>query len=164
MTVDAAAVATARRALASDHTSSLTEQRLLADALRPVGWFASVIEAEGWVALVLACGGTFALIRLWVASVLAELGVRRAVGAKRRHIIAFVLLRAAGMALGGIAAGLWFGPGIWNVVHGVMADLPAWDTTVVARYAAILMAAVVLGAVPPAWRAARTTPGELISC
>jgi putative ABC transport system permease protein len=164
MTVDAAAVATVRRALAPDHTSRLTEQRLLADELRPLGWFATLIQAEGWAVLVLACGGTFVLIRLWVDSLLTELGIRRAVGARRRHIIALVLLRAAGMALGGVAAGLWFGPGLWNVVHGVMADLPAWNADVVARYAAILVAAVVLGAAPPAWRAARTTPGELITC
>jgi ABC-type antimicrobial peptide transport system permease subunit len=86
------------------------------------------------------------------------------VGARRRHIIVFVLLRAAGMALGGVAAGLWFGPGVWNVLHGVMADLPAWDPVVVARYAALLVVAVVLGAVPPAWRAARAAPGELMTC
>jgi putative ABC transport system permease protein len=164
MAVDAAAVATVGRALAPARTSRLTEQGLLADELRPLGWFASLIAAEGWAVLVLACGGTFALIRLWVVSLLAELGVRRAVGARRRHIVAFVLIRAAGIALGGIVAGLWFGPGVWNVLHGVMSDLPSWDTAVLARYAAILVAAVMLGAVPPAWRAARTSPGELMTC
>ena len=44
--------------------------------------------------LALACGGTFALMRLWVLSLLTELGLRRAVGARRRHLSGFVLLRA----------------------------------------------------------------------
>jgi putative ABC transport system permease protein len=118
---------------------------------------------EGWAMLALACGGTFALMRLWVTSLLSELGLRRALGATRRQVVGFVLLRAAGVGLGGVLVGLWLGPAVWGIMTGVMADLPTWDAAAVARYAALLIAAAVLGAVVPAWRAARSTPAALVA-
>ena len=149
--------------LAPSTTSRLTESELAADELRPLRWFAGRIAFEGWAALILACGGTFSLIRLWVLSLLSELGLRRAVGARRGDVIAFVLLRAAGVGLGGIAVGVWFGPGVWNLLHGVMADFPVCDGATVARYALVLLSAVVFGAVPPALQAANTSPGRLLT-
>jgi putative ABC transport system permease protein len=122
------------------------------------------IAFVGWVTLILACVGTFSLIRVWVISLLSELGLRRAVGARKSEVIRFVLVRAAGVGIAGIAAGLWFGPGVWNLLHGVMTDFPVWDGATVGRYALILFSAVVLGAVPPAWHAARTSPSSLFTC
>jgi hypothetical protein len=163
--VDATAIAAVKRALilARSTKSELTEFELSANELRPLRWFAGRIAFEGWATLILACAGTFSLIRLWVLSLVSELGLRRAIGARRVDVIAYVCFRAAGVGLGGVAAGLWFGPGVWSLVHGVMADFPAWDSVTVARYALVLLAAGLLGAVPPALRAARTPPSRLLT-
>ena len=141
----------------------LSEYELRADELRPLRWFAGRIELEGWAALILACAGTFALIRLWIVSLLSELGLRRAVGARRVEVLAFVMIRAAGVGLGGAAVGVWFGPGVWKLLQGAMADSPTWDGGTVAPYALLLLSVVLLGALPPAVRAARTPPGRLLT-
>jgi putative ABC transport system permease protein len=166
VSIDATAVGAIDRALVLAHASRsrLTESELAADELRPLRWFAGRIALVGWVTLTLACVGTFALIRVWVISLLSELGLRRAVGARKWEVIRFVLVRAAGIGIGGVAAGLWFGPGVWNLLHSVMTDFPAWDGETVGRYALILLSAVILGAVPPAWQAARTPPSRLFTC
>ena len=44
-----------------------------------------------------------------------------------------------------------------------MADFPVWDGGTVARYALVLLSAVVLGAVPPVLQAANTSPGRLLT-
>lgn len=54
-------------------------------------------------------------MRLWVTSLLGELGLRRALGARRRQIVGFMLFRAAGVGVGGVAIGLWSGPAVWNI-------------------------------------------------
>ncbi len=97
---------------------------------------------EGWVILMVATLGTFVVMHLWVASLSYEFGLRRSVGARRRDLLRFVLSRAAGVAVGGVAIGLWVGLFVWGAL-----------ATVVAAFA---------GALHPAWQAARTMPSELI--
>src|SRR5205823_856206 len=60
----------------------------------PLVWFGRMLGIEGWVILVLATVGTFVVMQLWVRSLLLELGVHRAMGARRTHILRFVLARA----------------------------------------------------------------------
>ncbi|HEX4574885.1 MAG TPA: FtsX-like permease family protein, partial [Gemmatimonadales bacterium] len=73
----------------------------------PTRWVGNLFGLEGWVMLVIATVGTFAMMRLWVVSLRFELAVRRAVGARGRDILRFVLWRALGVAVGGVAFGLW---------------------------------------------------------
>ena len=117
----------------------------------------------GWATLALACCGTLSLIWLWMLSLQSELGLRRAVGARRRTVIAFVLVRACGVGFGGVAVGLWFGPGVWGLLHDVLADFPVWDGGTLLRYALILLFAVLVGALPLAVRATRVPPGRLLA-
>jgi hypothetical protein len=162
--IDATAVAAIHRQLMLPRSAArLTEAELVADELRPLQWFAGRIAYVGWATLVPACCGTFSLMWLWLLSLQSELGLRRAVGARRRTVIAFVLLRACGVGLGGMAVGLWFGPAIWNLLHDVLADFPVWDGGTLLRYALILLFAVLVGALPLAVRATRVSPGRLLS-
>jgi hypothetical protein len=108
-------------------------------------------------------GAARAIRRRRVPSLHGELGLRRALGASRRQVVKSVLLRAVGVGLGGVLVGLWLGPAVWGIMTGVIADLPAWDAATVARYAALLIAAAVLGAIVPAWQAARSTPAVLLA-
>ena len=165
MAADATAAAAVRRAFASGtrRPVRMKESDMLAAEVMPLRWFARWIGYEGWIMLALACGGTFALMRLWVLSLLTELGLRRAVGARRRHLLGFVLLRAAGAGLMGVGVGVWFGPAVWSALGSVVPGFPVWSTATVARFALILLAAAVAGALPPAVRAARTPPAALLA-
>jgi putative ABC transport system permease protein len=162
--IDATSVAAIHRELAlAPSTARLTESELAADELRPVQWFAGRIAFVGWATLALGCCGTLSLIWLWVLSLQSELGLRRAVGARRRTVLAFVLVRACGVGFGGVAVALWFGPGVWALLHDVLADFPVWDGGTLLRYALILLFAVLVGALPLAVRATRVSPGRLLA-
>ena len=160
------AVSRALRAALGPHLASVTqlsEARLLDAAAAPLRWFGALFGAEGWAMLLVAVVGTFAVMWLWVASLLRELGVRRAIGARRRDLLRFVLARAAAVAVAGVAFGVWVGLMVWDALSAAVAGLPAWDPRAVAGYGMLLVAATVLGALLPAWRAARAAPARLLA-
>ena len=139
------------------------EARAVTREAAPVRWFAILYSVQGWVLLIIATLGTFAVIWLWVASLSHDLAVRRAVGARHRHVFGFVLARAVGVALGGVGFGLWLGIIVWGSLQSIIAGLPAWEPAVLLRYALLLFAAAVVGALLPAWRVARTPPAVLLA-
>jgi putative ABC transport system permease protein len=145
------------------HLEQHSEAALLGRDAALLQWFARWFGVEGWAMLGITTLGTFALMRLWVRSLLVELGVRRAMGARRRDLFALVLRRAAGVGLAGVLIGLWLGPFVWGVLPTIMTGLEAWDPAPVACYAGLLVASALAGALLPAWRAARSTPASLIA-
>jgi putative ABC transport system permease protein len=142
------------------HTS---EASLLAAQLATVAWFGRLFAAEGCAMLVAALIATFVQMRLWTLSLAPELGLRRAVGARRGQVLALVLGRAALVGVGGVAVGLVLGPAVWSGLGTIVRGLPAWNAGVVARFAVLLVATTAAGALVPAWRAARTAPATLLA-
>jgi putative ABC transport system permease protein len=164
---DSEAMAVAERGVREALGGAGTVSRASLSVLRaveaaPVRWFSRMLRVEGWVLLLLATVGTFVVMRLWVASLMYELGLRRAVGARRRDILGFVLSRAAGVALGGVAIGLWAGLLVWGTLVTVFAGMPQWDVHAAFRIAPLLAGATLAGALLPAWRAARAAPTRLL--
>jgi putative ABC transport system permease protein len=165
---DSAAVAAVERQLqralgaghARPHRSS--EARLLNTEAAPIRWFARVFGLEGWIMLAVATIGTFVVLRLWVTSLLHELGVRRAVGARRRHLFGFVFSRALGIAVGGVVVGCWCGGLVWGTLTAVVAGLPPWDTGIAERFGLLLALTALAGAFFPAWQASRAVPALLV--
>jgi len=135
---------------------------LAAAETAPLRWFGGMFAMEGWVLLTSATLGTFVMMRLWVISRLYELGLRRAVGARRRNVFGFVMSRAASVAIGGVAIGLWLGLVVWGTLSTIVAGLPPWDLGAALRIAPLLMGAALAGAWLPAWQAARTAPVGLL--
>jgi len=72
---------------------------------RAIRWFAVVFGVTAGVVLLMALVGTFFASRVWLASVTWELGLRRAVGARRHAVAGFVLLRTLALAGGGALLG-----------------------------------------------------------
>lgn len=144
------------------HAAPTPEASLLAAEAAPLAWFGRWLGIEGWALLLIAAAGTFVLMRLWVLSLRHELGVRRAMGARRRHLLGFIMLRAVGTALAGVAIGAVLGPAGWSSVTGVVKGLPSWDTGLVLRFAALLLVTTLAGALIPAWQAAWATPRTLL--
>lgn len=140
----------------------LDARAFLATQAAPLLWFARAFQTEGWVLLVLATAGTFVVMQLWVISLQMELGVRRAVGARRAHILGFVLARAAGVGGVGLAIGLWAGLIVWGALASVAAGLGPWDPAAAMGYAPLLVGATLGGALWPAWRATHATPTNLL--
>ncbi|HMA41580.1 MAG TPA: FtsX-like permease family protein [Gemmatimonadales bacterium] len=143
-------------------TTRVGESHVLAAEAAPIRWFGRLFGLEGWVMLVVATIGTFVVLRLWVRSLLHDLGIRRAVGARRRHLYGFVFARALGIAVGGVALGCWGGMMLWGTLSSVVAGLPGWDTGAAERFGALLALAALVGALLPAWEAAHAAPARLV--
>jgi len=137
--------------------------RLHAREAAPVAWFARWIAVEGWATLLIACVGMMAVMRIWVLSLLPELGLRRALGATRGSVLLLVLWQAARVVAAGVAAGCWFGWSVWNVLPTILRGAITWDTRSLAVAALPLALAALMGAILPAARALWDDPGHLIS-
>jgi MacB-like periplasmic core domain/FtsX-like permease family len=128
----------------------------------PVTWFARWIAFEGWVTTVIACVGMFAVMRIWVRALIPELGVRRAMGATRRRLVALVAGQAAVVVVAGVVAGCWFGWSVWSVLPTILRGAATWDWPAIGGAALPLTIATLAGALLPAWRALRRDPADLI--
>lgn len=157
-----AALASTRHLLGSSSRVHRERSVLVAGESGPVRWLARWLTFEGLAMIVLAGGGTFVLMRAWVTSLFGELGLRRAVGARRRDVLGSILVRAAGAGVGGAGFGVWAGPAVWEGVRVVVSGLPAWDPGVVVRLALVLVMTAVAGALVPGIAAARAAPASLI--
>jgi ABC-type antimicrobial peptide transport system permease subunit len=140
-----------------------TEATLLAAEQAPVRWFADRVKLIGWCMLALAFVAILELMRMWVRTLRSDLGIRLAAGATRPRLLFWVLGQA--VKVGGVAilVGLWFGPSFWGGLGAVLPRLQAWDPGVLLRYSVLLIAAAVLGAGWPAFRALQSTPAALIA-
>jgi hypothetical protein len=98
---EAAVAAAVRRSLGNARPlpAPHSERQILTAAEAPLRWFARWFGIEGWVILGLSAAGVYSLMRLWVISLSAELGLRRALGARRPQILGLVLTQAAGVGL-----------------------------------------------------------------
>jgi predicted permease len=124
--------------------------------------FARAYAAFGALAVALACIGLFGLMSYSVGRRTSEIGVRMALGAQRRTVVAMVMgesMRLVGLGIGvGLAAALWAGRFVEAVLYGV----PAYDPlTIAAAVGLILLVAALAGGLP-ARRAARVDPMEAL--
>ncbi|MFN2564118.1 MAG: FtsX-like permease family protein [Gemmatimonadaceae bacterium] len=119
--------------------------------LRLVGAFAGT-------ALALAVVGIYGLVAYTVAQRTQELGIRIALGAQRRNILALVvrdgaLLAAVGVSVGLLAA-LWATRLLGSLLYGVRAT----DPPTYAAVATLLGGIAIAASYVPARRAARVDP------
>jgi putative ABC transport system permease protein len=144
------------------HESALTGQATEASreirAGAPVRWFGRLAQREGQVVLLSAMLGVFVVMELWVSALLPELAVRRAVGARRTHVIGYVLARAVGVSAAGMAVGAWLTLMAWGLVASALGALGNPDPGLWLRAGLLLSGAALLGAGLPTWRAARAAP------
>ena len=69
-----------------------------------------------------------AVLLIWVRSLMPELGLRRAVGARGAQTLLLVLQQALMVAAAGVAAGAWFGASVWNALPTILRGAGTWDT------------------------------------
>jgi putative ABC transport system permease protein len=110
------------------------------------------------VALVLASVGLYGVVAYSVNQRTHEIGVRMALGAQRREILALVLRQGMGMTLWGLLAGLLGAAALARVMSGLLFGVSARDPLTFAA-TVLILATVALGATyVPARRATRVEP------
>ena len=138
-------------------------QARLATETRALLWFARVLLAMGLVAAVVAIGGLVAMLQLWLDSQQRELGIRRAMGARRRDIHRLVLGRAAMVAAGGALFGAWLGQVGWDVLPRIVSGATGFDTSVVTGTGIALALLTMTVAFVMSHRFTRTPVGTLLN-
>jgi putative ABC transport system permease protein len=124
----------------------------------------ALVGAFGVLALVLAAVGVYGVLTLVVAERTREMGIRLALGASPRGLIAHVvqhavMLTAAGVA-GGIAVALALSPLVSHQLFGVGAG----DPVTLAGVAGVLLVVALAAAAVPASRVLRVDPVSTLRC
>lgn len=122
------------------------------------GVFFAVMLALSSVALMVGGVGVVAVMMIAVTERTREIGIRKALGARRREILWQFLIEAATLTLAGAVLGLLIGAGAALLVRS-FTPVPA-EVPFAAVVAALAMAGVagILFGIWPAWRAARLDP------
>jgi predicted permease len=124
--------------------------------------FGRVFGAIGIAALLLAACGVYGLVSYAVSLQTQEMGVRIALGADRRRIVATVVGRGLRLAAVGIAAGLIVAPALTWLARGTLVGVGPFDPPSFAAAALLLAAMACAASLVPAWRASRVDAASVL--
>jgi putative ABC transport system permease protein len=133
-------------------------EKAVADYINPQRFTTSLFAIFGALGLLLAAFGVYGVMRYWVSARIPEIGVRLALGARPGDVMRLVLRRAAGVALGGVLAGIAGGLALQRFITAELYGVSPADPVVFAAVS-LLLGGIALGAafLPARW-AARTDP------
>jgi ABC-type antimicrobial peptide transport system permease subunit len=139
-----------------------TQDEQIAANLRQERIFAILSSGFGVLALVLACVGIYGIMSYSVVQRTSEIGVRLALGAIPRQVLAMILRESSWMSAAGIAVGLGASFVLARLVRSMLYGVAASDPLTFLG-AAVLLLLVALGASwIPARRAAGIQPIEAL--
>ena len=120
-----------------------------------------VLSAFAGIAVLLSLLGVHGMLSHHVRERRREIGIRMAIGADRRHLLAWVAGRGLRLSLAGVAIGgalsAAFGQALSGLLFGVRLNDPA---AAIAALSLPLIGFVV--SLHPAWRATRVHPAEVL--
>jgi predicted permease len=123
--------------------------------------FTTWFSAFGAAALALAAIGIYGVLAFVVGQRRREIGIRMAVGARRRQILALVLRQGATLAAAGIVIGCAAAYALARTLQGIMFGVDALEWPVYATVIVVLGAVAMVASLAPALRAARVDPNAL---
>jgi putative ABC transport system permease protein len=140
-----------------------TMSDLVAGELRAPRFQMLLLGAFSLAALLLAAVGTYGLFAYRVSRRTREIGIRIALGALGRQVVASILkdgltLAAVGMVIG-IGASLLAG----RAMQGIAVGVSAFDPLTIASGCVVLIAVVIVACLGPARRAARVDPAVALT-
>jgi predicted permease len=133
--------------------ASVIERR--GEQMKPMMIYGAV---AGALALLLALSGVYAVVSFAVSQRVREIGIRTALGAQRRDVIALVLRSGSAPIVGGLAVGLGLAVAASAVMRSVLVGVNPRDPGTLAVVALLLLAAALCAVLIPARRAAALDP------
>jgi putative ABC transport system permease protein len=140
-----------------------TQQQMLEVLDKVLGVLTFAVAALGGISLVVGGVGILTIMTIAVRERTSEIGLLRALGAQRRHVLLLFLGEATVLAALGGAAGMAVGIGGAYLLHLAVPALPvkiAWDYALIAEVIAALIG--MAAGVMPARRAAHLDPVEAL--
>jgi putative ABC transport system permease protein len=135
-----------------------TMDEQLSNSLTRRRFSVTLLAAFGVLAVALAAIGLYGVLAFIVAQRRREIGVRMALGASPRHVIADVLGQGLRLAGAGVAAGLVLALALTRLLSSMLYGTSATDVATFASVSLLLVVIAVGASVVPALRASRVDP------
>ena len=116
----------------------------------------------GFVALLLSAIGIFGIVSQVVASRLHEFGIRAALGATPKDLMAIALRTGVRQAMTGLAIGIVAALMLTRVLHTLLHGVSATDPLTFGSVVAVTGLVAVVASMAPARRAARIDPNAVL--
>jgi len=139
-----------------------TQQDQIDASMQQERIFAALTASFGVLALVLACVGVYGVMAYSVAQRTSEIGIRMALGALRRDVLAMVLREATWIGLVGVTCGIGATVLATRMVKSLLYGLQPNDPIVLAASAVLLTLVGLAATWAPARRAAATEPMQAL--
>jgi len=161
-------LAVRREAAALDANLPLFKARLLAREIAGQRFFERlagvIVGGSGLLALLLAAVGLYAVTSHLVSLRTQEIGVRMALGAGTRDVLAVVVGHALKLALAGVVIGLVAALALNRVWISVLYGTRPTDPAVLATVSLLLIGTALLASYLPARRATKVDPMVALRC
>jgi predicted permease len=123
---------------------------------------ANLMGALGLMCLLLAAMGLYSVMSYTVSQRIPEIGIRMAMGARPRNVIAMVVRQGMALALAGMAAGTVAAFATTRLVASMLFRVDAADPATFVLAGLFLSAVALLAAWLPAFRATRIAPMQAL--
>jgi ABC-type antimicrobial peptide transport system permease subunit len=117
-----------------------------------------LLTAFAALALLLAAAGIFATMHYWVAQRTQEIGIRMALGAERRTVLAMVLRETLVLAVAGVGVGVGSAVVATRTIASLLFGVTPHDPVTFAAVSLGMTAIAMMACCVPAARAARIDP------
>jgi ABC-type antimicrobial peptide transport system permease subunit len=135
-----------------------TMQTVVDESLVQYRFLMQLTGAFSALALVLAVVGLYAVVSYLVSQRQQEIGVRLALGAQRRQIVALVLTEGLWLVAGGIVVGVPAAFAFSRLSADMLYEVEPHDVQAFVAAPVVLAAVAVLAVILPALRASRLDP------
>jgi putative ABC transport system permease protein len=129
------------------------------DSLLRERLMATLSTLFGILAIVLSAIGLYGVMAYTVILRKKELGIRIALGADRRAVIALIMRETVVILAAGLGVGTFLGLGVGRVSASLLFGLDWYSPSAMGLAWAVLIAVGVVAGLPAAWHASSTNPG-----
>jgi putative ABC transport system permease protein len=141
-----------------------TMEQVVSDSVAEARLTSTTVFGFAVFALVLATMGIYGVIAFSMGQRAHEIGVRVALGASRRNVLALMLRTTVWLALAGVAAGVPITLATSRLVGALLVGVSPRDAMVLTEVPAVLVAVALVASYIPARRATRINPLDALRC